>query len=96
MARVDLDEWDGQEIARVYIAGRLAEAVQVEETLTGHGIDYAVDLEPFRTLLLGMFLSEHTGVGFYVLSAQADSSRRALLDAGLRTGIEEDDDAIDT
>ena len=96
MARVDLEEWDGQEVARVYLAGRLAEALQVEETLTGHGIDYAVDLEPFRTLVLGMFPSEHTGVGFYVLSAQAGPSRRALLDAGLRTGIEEDDDAVGT
>ena len=96
MARVDLDEWDGQEIARVYTAGRLAEALQVEETLTGHGIDYAVDLEPFRLMVLGLFPSEHTGVGFYVLSGQAPFCKRVLLDAGLRTGIEEDDHAIDT
>ncbi|HLY38649.1 MAG TPA: hypothetical protein VKU61_11480 [Candidatus Binatia bacterium] len=33
---------------------------------------------------------EHTGVGFYVLSGQADYARRALLEAGVRTGIEED------
>ena len=95
MARVDLDAWDGREVERVYLAGRLAEARQVEATLSGHGIDYAVDLEPFRTFVLGIFPSEHTGVGFYVLSGQAGFSKRALLDAGLRAGIEEDDDAGD-
>ena len=87
-----MELWDGREVARVYLAGRLAEAEQVERTLTGQGIDYAVDLEPFRTFVLGIFPSEHTGVGFYVLSGQAGFCRRALLDAGLRAGIEEDDD----
>ena len=88
--RVDFDDWDGKEVTRVYIAGRLSEATLVEKTLTEHGVDYAVDLEPFRLLVLGLFPSEHTGVGFYVLSGQADYARRALLEAGVRTGIEED------
>ncbi len=91
MARVDFEDWQGKEVTRVYIAGRLAEALHVEKTLTEHGIDYAVDIEPFRVLVLGVFLSEHKGVGFYVLSGQADFSKRALLHAGLRTGIEEDE-----
>jgi hypothetical protein len=90
MARVDFETWEGKEVTRVYIAGRLAEALHVEKTLTQHGIDYAVDFEPFRLLVLGIFPSEHIGVGFYVLSGQADFSKRALLDAGLTTGIEED------
>jgi hypothetical protein len=90
MARVDFDDWEGKEVTRVYIAGRLAEALHVEKTLTERGIDYAVDFEPFRLLVLGIFPSEHTGVGFYVLSGQAAFSKSALLDAGLRAGIEED------
>ena len=53
--------------------------------------DYAVDLEPFRLMVLGIFPSEHTGVGFYVLSDQASFSKHVLLDAGLRAGIEEDE-----
>jgi hypothetical protein len=91
MGRVDFDQWEGKEVTRVYIAGRLAEARDVEKTLTDHGIDYAVDLEPFRLMVLGIFPSEHTGVGFYVLSGQAHFSKRALLDAGLRDGMEEDE-----
>jgi hypothetical protein len=90
MARVDFDDWEGEEVTRVYIAGRLAEALHVEKTLTERGVDYAVDLEPFRLMVLGIFPSEHTGVGFYVLSAQAAFSKRALVDAGLRIGIEDD------
>jgi hypothetical protein len=90
VARVDFDDWDGREVTRVYIAGTLSEALHVEKTLTERGIDYAVDFEPFRLLVLGIFPSEHTGVGFYVLSAQAAFSKSVLLDAGLRAGIEED------
>ena len=88
--RVDFDDWDGKEVTRVYIAGRLAEAALVEKALTERGVDYAVDLEPFRLMVLGLFPSEHTGVGFYVLSEQAEYSRSALLEAGLRTGIEDE------
>jgi hypothetical protein len=90
MARVDFDEWESKEVTRIYIAGRLAEAKVVEKILSEHGVDYAVDFEPFRLMVLGIFPSEHTGVGFYVLSGQAAFSKRVLLDAGLRTGIEED------
>ena len=90
MARVDPDEWEGREVTRVYIAGRRAEAREVEKTLTAHGIDYMIDLERFRLMVLGLFPSEHTGVGFYVRSGQAASSKRALVDAGFKVGLEED------
>ena len=89
MARVDFDGWEGKEVTRVYIAGRVAEARDVERTLTEHGVDYAIDLEPFRLMVLGLFPSEHTGVGFWVLSGQAPFSKQVLLDAGLKAGIEE-------
>jgi len=92
MGRIDFDDWEGKEVTRVYIAGRLAEAREIEKTLTEHGVDYAVDLEPFRLMVLGIFPSKHTGVGFYVLSGQASFSKRVLLDAGLRAGIEEDEE----
>ena len=91
MARVDFEDWEGKEVARIYIAGRVAEALLVEKTLSEHGIDYALDSEPFRMMILGLFPSEYNGVGFYVLSGQAGFSKRALLDAGLRAGIEEDE-----
>jgi hypothetical protein len=53
--RVDFDDWDGKEVTRVYIAGRLAEAALVEKALTERGVDYAVDLEPFRLMVLACF-----------------------------------------
>jgi hypothetical protein len=91
MVRVDFEDWEGKEVARIYIAGRVAEALLVEKTLSEHGIDYALDIEPFRIMILGLFLSEDKGVGFYVLSRQAGFSKRAILDAGLQAGIEEDE-----
>jgi len=91
MARIDFDDWEDKEVARVYIAGRMAEALLAEKTLSKHGIDYALDIEPFRMMILGLFPSEYNGVGFYVLAGQAGFSKRVLLDAGLRTGIEEDE-----
>jgi hypothetical protein len=90
MARLHLEEFMGKEVARIYTAGRLGEAMRVETSLTEHGIDYAVDFEPFRVFVLGFLPSERVGLGFYVLSAQADHCRRLLLDAGLRAGIEAD------
>jgi hypothetical protein len=90
MARVEPEDWEGREVTRVYIAGRRAEARAVEATLDAHGIDYMIDLERFRLMVLGLFPSEHTGVGFYVLSGEATASRQALVGAGLKAGLEED------
>lgn len=91
MALVDPEYFDGKDVARIYIAGRLAEAKQVEQTLTDVGIDYAIDAEPFERLILGVFPSKHEGLAFYVLAGQAAFCRRALLDAGLQMGIVDDD-----
>src|SRR5438477_615448 len=38
MGRIDLDEWEGKEVIRVYLAGRLGEAREVERTLTALGV----------------------------------------------------------
>ena len=47
MARLDLDEFAGKELRRIYIAARVSEAEGVESALTGDGIDYAVDIERY-------------------------------------------------
>ncbi len=91
MARLELEDFLDREVRRVYLAGRLSEAKRVERTLTGNGIDYAVDIEPVLTLLFGIFPSESAGVAFYVLSGQASSARSALLAAGLKAGIQDDE-----
>ena len=86
MARVTLDDFADKEVARIYLAGKLAEAKQVEEILSANGINYAVEVEPYVTLSL--FSSEYAGAAFYVLSGQADFCKRALFEAGLKVGIE--------
>ena len=91
MALVDPETFDGQEVAMVYIAGRLSEGKRVEQVLTTNAIDYAVDIEPFENRLLGILRVKYEGVGFYVIAAQADFCRRALRDAGLVQGLVEDD-----
>ena len=91
MALVDPATFDDKEIAMVYIAGRLSEGKQVEQVLSDHAIDYAVDNERFESRLLGILPVEYEGVGFYVLSEQADFSRRVLREAGVVQGLVEED-----
>ena len=91
MALVDPEAFDGKEVAMVYIAGRLSEGQRVEQVLSDNAIDYAVDFEPFESRVLGILPVKYEGVGFYVLSGQADFSRRVLADAGLVQGLVEDD-----
>lgn len=84
---VDIEQFGGEELARVYIAGRLSEAKRVERTLSERGVDYAVEIEAFRTNLLGFLPTEYEGVAFYVPSRQASLCRRALQDSGLTVGL---------
>ena len=89
MARVTLDDFAEKEVARIYLAGELAETKRVEQILSANGINYAVEVEPYVTLSL-IFSSEHAGAAFYVLSGQAEFCKRALFEAGLTVGIEDE------
>ncbi len=92
MARLDFEEFLDKEVTRVYIAGGLEEAKRVESVLTGHGIDYAVDIEVYLKPVFALLsLCVYAGAGFFVLSAQAAFARRTLLAAGLKAGIGDDD-----
>ena len=91
MALVHPETFDDQEVALVYIAGRLNEGKQVEQALSDNAVDYAVDIEPFEKRVLGILPIEYEGVGFYVLSSQAEFCRRVLREAGLRQGLVEED-----
>jgi hypothetical protein len=91
MARANLEDFAGKEVARVYIAARVSEAERVENILEERGIDYAVEIEPFRKNLLGFLPTEYTGVAFYVVSGQAAFTRQLLLAAGLSQGIAADE-----
>jgi hypothetical protein len=77
--------------ACIYIAARLSEAKRVEEVLTRIGIDYAVEIAPYATRLLGLFSTQYRGAMFYVLPGQARYCRQALQAAGMKKGLTEDE-----
>lgn len=86
MARIDADALE--EGTLVYLAPSLREARRVEELLTGHGVNYAVQVEEMgRTTLFG---STRHGAGFYVAPAQAESCRSLLIGAGLTRVVADD------
>lgn len=90
MARVALEEFDGKEVSRIYLAARLAEAKSVETALTNTGIEYAVEVEPYLATAV-FWVSEYRGAAFYVLFGQADFCRRVLREAGLTAGLLEEE-----
>jgi hypothetical protein len=92
MARIDLDDFGEKELSRIYLAGRLGEAKRVEKILTVHGVDYAVEVEPYVTSFAIFFSGEYKGASFYVLSGQAEFCRKTLLEAGLDAGILDEDE----
>ena len=84
MARVEPEALANHEVARVYIAGTLAEARQVEELLGGNGVDYVVQVEPYRASIL---FGPRNGAAFYVTESQATFCRLQLGAAGFERGI---------
>ena len=91
MALVPPETFDDKDVAMVYVAGRLNEGKRVEQVLSDHAVDYAVDVEPFEGRVLGILRVEYEGLGFYVRAAQAESCRRLLRDAGWLEGLVEHD-----
>lgn len=89
MARFTQDDFSGKDISRLYIAAKLREAEKVEEVLNKAGIDYTIEVEPFRKVTLLLFASEYQGAVFYVLSGQLDFCKDLLLREGLSEGLVE-------
>jgi hypothetical protein len=89
MPQRDAADFDGQDCIRVYIAGRLAESRRVERILDGQDLDYFVEVESFRKMLLGVLPREYSGAAFYVRVVDFEAAHRALLTAGLRAGLTE-------
>jgi hypothetical protein len=86
MSRIEDDRLDDCELELVFIAGARAEAKAVEDLLTGAGIDYCLDSEPF--LRAGWFGPVTlVGVGFFVLKGQAHFCRELLQTKRLSRGI---------
>lgn len=92
MALVDADSFADRDLATVYVARRLPEAKRVEAALSERGIDYAVDIEPFRVYLLGFIPRDYEGVGFYVECDVAVEARRVLAAADLTAGLVDEEE----
>ena len=86
MSRVAIDDFGDKEMARVYLASRLAEAKLVEAELQRHNIDYAVEVEPYLTTALFQ-ITEYKGAAFYIISGQVEFCCRVLCEANLTAGL---------
>ena len=84
MARLDPNDFEGIELARIFMTPKLAEAQRAEQALTERGVDYVVLAEPFGRTLFGL---PRTGATFYVAADQADFSADVLARAGLTRGV---------
>jgi hypothetical protein len=64
------------ELSLLYIAKKLKEALSVEETLTGAGLDYLVEPDTYRGGII--FASERVGAFFYVAPESLEEARQLL------------------
>ena len=87
MGRVEPEALGHHELERIYIAGTLAEAKDVEALLTGNGVDYVVQVEPYRASIL---FGPRNGAAFYVTAVQATFCREHLTASGFQRGLLDD------
>jgi hypothetical protein len=85
MPRRDPEAFGDLELLLAFVAGRVGEAERAEEALTSAGIDYCLEAVEFSQ---GLLAWSRTGLGFYVLPAQAAAARRELARADLQTGVD--------
>ena len=70
------------ELALVYIAKRLKEALKVEETLNAGGVDYLVEADRYSGGLI--FRSERIGAFFYVAAEKEGAAQTVLGGQGFK------------
>jgi hypothetical protein len=90
MSRVDFQDHSEKVIARIYIAGAVREAVDIERLLSLHGIDYSIELEEYTRTGFSLMGSRFVGATFYVQSSLAAFCRTLLKGKGFSSGIQED------
>ncbi len=84
MPRVEPTALENHDLARVCIAGTLREAKDIEDLLTGNGINYVVQVEPYRASIL---FGPRNGAAFYVTEEQVTFCRAQLAAAGFHRGL---------
>ena len=74
------DHFGEEELALIYVAKKLKEALRLEQLLTESGIDYLV--EPDKFVGGVMFKSERIGAFFYVAPANIGVAQEAMKRGG--------------
>ena len=91
MARIEIEEFSGKEISRIFIARSIREADKVERLLEENGISYAVQIEEFVSSGL-LTVSTRKGAACYVSSSHHDFCRDLFFKNNLKKGwIDETD-----
>lgn len=85
--RRDADFFENRQLALIYIAKRLRDAIRLEGLLTGVGVDYAVEPDTYKGGVI--FASERIGAFFYVLPDAVESARAVMHQHGFK--LHEDD-----
>lgn len=84
--RVSDEQMADKDLALVFIAGTSKEARAAERVLTDRQVDYCLGPEEFTRQ--GVFLpSQERGLGFCVVTGQAQFCCELLKEAGLRRGV---------
>jgi hypothetical protein len=80
--RQDAAFFGEQELALIYIAKRLKEALRLESLLTGAGYDYLVEADSYRGGFI--FQTERIGAFFYVAPEEENRARELMSANGYR------------
>ncbi|HCC56981.1 MAG TPA: hypothetical protein DEQ47_06890 [Solibacterales bacterium] len=76
------DFFEGHDPQLIYIAKRLDDALQLEDTLTRAGVDYGVEADQFTAGVI--FRGERVGAFFYVLPKDLDAAIETLRAHGYK------------
>jgi hypothetical protein len=76
------DFFGERELALIYIAKKLKEALALEAVLTAATVDYLVEPDRYSGGII--FRTERVGAFFYVLPEAEESARRLLVEHGYR------------
>ncbi len=79
--RREPDYFGEQELALLYVAKKLKEALRLEDLLTQAGIDYLVETDKYAGGVI--FRSERVGAFFYVAPANDNAARETMARAGM-------------
>jgi len=80
--RQEPDFFGDRELALIYVAKKLNEALRLEEALTAAGFDYAVEPDTYSGGMV--FLSQRVGAFFYVTPEDEEKARAVMTQAGYR------------